>query len=417
MASLSLFCFLSIPLSSVQAQSVDELNKRLEDQKAKIDALNKEIQQKQQELLQIGGEKSTLQGTIRTLELARNKLQTDINKTETQIKRAETTLEKLGLEINSLSKQEENAKEAIGSSLRTITSIETESPIEVFLSGGTITDFWVAAEEGHRLNKALEERIVEINTIQGELKEKHTETEKEKNILLSLKKNLSGQKVSVESTKKAKDVLLSQTQSKEAEYQRILQQKIAQKALFEKELFAVENALKIALDPKSFAVAKSGILSWPVDNVRITQYFGATADAKRLYVSGTHNGIDIGVPDGTALKTALSGTVTATGNTDGGGCYSYGKWILIKHENGLSTLYAHLSSIGVSAGDIVSTGEIIGYSGRTGYATGPHLHFTVYATQGVRVQQYSSSINCKNATIPIADPKAYLDPMAYLPAL
>jgi murein DD-endopeptidase MepM/ murein hydrolase activator NlpD len=64
-------------------------------------------------------------------------------------------------------------------------------------------------------------------------------------------------------------------------------------------------------------------------------------------------------------------------------------------------------------GQQVSTGETIGYSGNTGYSTGPHLHINVYASQGVQVQKYSSSINCKNVSIPIAPIEAYLDPMLY----
>jgi murein DD-endopeptidase MepM/ murein hydrolase activator NlpD len=110
--------------------------------------------------------------------------------------------------------------------------------------------------------------------------------------------------------------------------------------------------------------------------------------------------------------------VKGTGNTDSQrGCYSYGKWVLIEHPNGLSTLYAHLSVIGVTVGQSVTSGQVIGYSGRTGYATGPHLHFGVYATQGVKVVQFTSSINCKNVSIPIADPTAYLNPLSYLPKL
>jgi murein DD-endopeptidase MepM/ murein hydrolase activator NlpD len=124
--------------------------------------------------------------------------------------------------------------------------------------------------------------------------------------------------------------------------------------------------------------------------------------------------VDFRASIGTPIKAVLSGTITGTGNTDAQkGCYSYGKWVLIKHPDGLSSLYGHLSLIKVTAGQSVATGEVIGYSGQTGYATGPHLHLTILASQGVEVQRYSSSINCKNVDIPIADIKAYLDPMLY----
>jgi murein DD-endopeptidase MepM/ murein hydrolase activator NlpD len=139
-------------------------------------------------------------------------------------------------------------------------------------------------------------------------------------------------------------------------------------------------------------------------------------DSRRLYVSGTHNGVDFRAGIGTPVKTALSGVVWGTGNTDiARGCYSYGKWILIKHANGLTTIYGHLSQIKVVAGDKVITGDVIGYSGNTGYSTGPHLHFGVYATQGVIMEKYSQSKSCKTVVLPLADPKAYLNPMSYLP--
>ena len=87
---------------------------------------------------------------------------------------------------------------------------------------------------------------------------------------------------------------------------------------------------------------------------------------------------------------------------------------MVKHPNGLSTLYAHLSLQTVSIGEVVSSGQVIGYSGNTGYSTGPHLHFGVYATQGVEIKTFDSSKNCKGATVPLADLKAYLNPLSYL---
>jgi murein DD-endopeptidase MepM/ murein hydrolase activator NlpD len=87
---------------------------------------------------------------------------------------------------------------------------------------------------------------------------------------------------------------------------------------------------------------------------------------------------------------------------------------MVKHTNGLSTLYAHLSVIKVSPGQQVTTGETLGYSGNTGYSTGPHLHFTVYASQGVKIMSRKSAACGGTYTMPIADLKAYLNPMSFL---
>jgi murein DD-endopeptidase MepM/ murein hydrolase activator NlpD len=85
-----------------------------------------------------------------------------------------------------------------------------------------------------------------------------------------------------------------------------------------------------------------------------------------------HPGIDIGVPTGTPIHAAGSGTVVWCGWMSG-----YGNLVMIDHHNGLATLYGHQSRIAVSCNQQVSTGETIGYVGCTGFCTGPHLHFEV----------------------------------------
>lgn len=400
-----------------QASTIDDLNAKIEERRKLIESIDKEINQKQAELQKIGTEKQSLQTTIQTLDLSKKKLETDITKTQTKISSADLTIQKLQIEIAELTKQENKSLLGIESSVRAIQETQDVSLVEAFLNNKSLSDIFHSIETKKELTQSLNTQIDAVRSIRADLGIKQQDTLAQKQQLTGLKKQLSGQKSSVEATAEEKAAVLAETKSKEAEYQRILQIKKDQKAAFEKDLFEAESQLKIALDPKTYATAKAGSFVWPVDNVVITQYFGKTADSGRLYSSGTHNGIDLGVMDGTPIKAALSGTVTATGNTDVGACYSYGKWILLKHDNGLSTMYAHMSSFSVATGDSVDTGEVIGYSGRTGYATGPHLHFTVYATQGMRVQQYSTSINCKNVTIPVADPKAYLDPMQYLPAI
>jgi murein DD-endopeptidase MepM/ murein hydrolase activator NlpD len=105
-------------------------------------------------------------------------------------------------------------------------------------------------------------------------------------------------------------------------------------------------------------------LIWPV-NGPVTSPFG-------MRWGRMHTGIDIGVPYGTPIHASASGRVVYSGWMDG-----YGNLVAIDHGRGLSTAYAHQSQIGVSVGQIVSQGQVIGYVGCTGHCFGPHLHFEV----------------------------------------
>ncbi|MHB8710247.1 MAG: LysM peptidoglycan-binding domain-containing M23 family metallopeptidase [Minisyncoccota bacterium] len=88
------------------------------------------------------------------------------------------------------------------------------------------------------------------------------------------------------------------------------------------------------------------------------------------------NAVDIGMPRGTPIHAAADGTVIVARNNSGwnGG---YGNYVVITHENGSQTLYAHMRNTIVSMGQSVSNGQVIGYVGMTGHTTGPHLHFEV----------------------------------------
>lgn len=115
----------------------------------------------------------------------------------------------------------------------------------------------------------------------------------------------------------------------------------------------------------SAPVVSSGMFMRPVSGGTITSKYGQRS-------SGFHTGVDIAVPTGTPVYAAASGTVVKA-------CWSggYGYLVVIDHGNGYQTYYAHNSSLCVSAGQSVSKGQNISYSGSTGNSTGPHLHFEV----------------------------------------
>jgi murein DD-endopeptidase MepM/ murein hydrolase activator NlpD len=115
----------------------------------------------------------------------------------------------------------------------------------------------------------------------------------------------------------------------------------------------------------------SGGLIWPVDGPVVSGFGSRTINGSYEY----HPGIDIAVPEGTPIRAAATGTVSLQqSEVESGG---YGNYTCIDHGGGLSTCYAHQSSFGVSLGQSVSQGDVIGYTGCTGYCFGPHLHFEV----------------------------------------
>jgi murein DD-endopeptidase MepM/ murein hydrolase activator NlpD len=224
------------------------------------------------------------------------------------------------------------------------------------------------------------------------------------------------QKQLVDINKTSKNKLLRDTKNKEANYKKLLAEKTALRDALNKELFDYESQLKYVLDPKTIPPAGSGVLSWPFKKIYVTQKFGITPNSANLYVSGMHNGIDFRASVGTEVFSAGNGVVDGMGDTDIT-CpdASFGKWILIKYDNGLATTYGHLSLINVSKGQRVTVGQLVGYSGNTGYSTGPHLHVSVYPRDAVNVQTRASKV-CTGRiyTMPIAPfPSGYLDPLSY----
>lgn len=135
---------------------------------------------------------------------------------------------------------------------------------------------------------------------------------------------------------------------------------------------AAAQAKKIEIQREKRAAQRaqrsSGQMYTPTTNFNFSARFGQPGG----WSSGYHTGLDFAAPSGTPVFSALAGTVVESG---WGG--AYGNNIVVKHDNGVKTLYAHLTSANVSKGDKVLRGEKIGTVGSTGNSTGAHLHFEV----------------------------------------
>ena len=420
------------------ADASSDIQTKINANNNQIASLQADIAAFQKQLDALGTKKSTLQSTISSLTLSQKQLASQIQVTQNKIASANLQIQQLNLSIGDKQTAVIADQNAISKALRSVAEGEQTPFIAQLISSHSLGEAWQTADQAVQFNRALGSDITNLRTIQTALGANRDQVTATKTQLVSLQKDLTLQKRSVDASKAAQQQLLVDTKNQESNYQKLIVQKQAAEKSFEKELADLQGQLNLIVHPNLLPKVGSGVLAWPFSVAFmfncgqrksifgnlfcISQYFGTTPFATanpQVYNSGGHPGIDIAAPIGTPIYASHGGSVLATGNTDlVRGCYSYGKWIMIVHSDGLSTLYAHLSQIDVTKGQQVSTGQIIGLSGMTGYATGPHLHFGVYATEGTEImtlrQFRGSTIGCADATMPVATLTAYLNPLSYL---
>jgi murein DD-endopeptidase MepM/ murein hydrolase activator NlpD len=237
----------------------------------------------------------------------------------------------------------------------------------------------------------LQEKILEkmnfLRVLKNTLETDLTVSEKTKQQYQNLQSSLGVQKEIAEDKKDEKETILSQTKNQEKIYQQLLNDTVAKQQQIEKDINALETELRKYIDFDKIPRKQTGLFTLPLPGGYLTQNYGEVPlnSVTRKYYP-FHNGLDFGSKQGLGAQIAAAdlGTVKAVGNN---GKYAYGKWIAIEHAYGLTTLYAHLSYVGVAVGQTVSRGQIIGNMGKTGLALGPHLHFTVYTTNSFKTEK------------------------------
>jgi murein DD-endopeptidase MepM/ murein hydrolase activator NlpD len=432
---LGIFLF-SAPRSQAQT-ATSTLQTQIDQTNAQIKQLQDDIAKLQSQLTTTTAQKKTLQNAVAALNLNIQKLQKSITLAQAQIKQKDSQITTINTTISTTTSQISDIQSEVADSLRQLESLDNESLIAVLLSGGTLSDFFDQSATLDSLRTQLENKINDLDSLKNTLKTNEVAAEAQKAQLATYQQNLTEQQQGLAISKDSQTKLLTQTKNQESVYQAQIAEKQKEEADFESDLLNFQSKLNLSFNPSTLPETGQGALQWPLAHVYggacpaptgqgwiscITQYFGNTPFATanpQIYSGHGHSGLDLAASPGTPVMAAREGVVLGTGNTDltcpGA---SFGKWIFIKHDNGLSTLYAHLASFAVNKGDMVTTGQVIGYSDTTGYATGPHLHFGVYASAGSEIASFASS-GCpgKIYTMPVGALSAYLNPLSYLPGV
>ena len=174
--------------------------------------------------------------------------------------------------------------------------------------------------------------------------------------------------------------LIASMETNQEEYEAILEQEAATKALIEQEIAEKREEYQAALAAEQAAMAAAGNgtigagFMWPSYTRWLTSKYGPRLISLYGYWRN-HDGVDIGAVYGSSVWAAAGGVVITAGWYGG-----YGKCVMVMHPNGYTTLYGHMSSIAVYSGQTVAQGQVLGYVGSTGNSEGPHLHFEIRLT-------------------------------------
>ncbi|MBI5732868.1 peptidoglycan DD-metalloendopeptidase family protein, partial [Candidatus Jorgensenbacteria bacterium] len=253
-----------------------------------------------------------------------------------------------------------------------------------------------------------------LRGLQAEFKDKLVEGQNKKREREIEQGSLLNRQDIVVDQKEEKKKLLSQTNNQEKIYQQQVADLDKKQEEISKTIETFEDQLRTSFDPSLLPIKRPGVFNFPVIDPVITQYYGPTKFAERAYRTKIHTGVDFRARVGTPIFAALDGKIVTVDNNDRGvsrwNRYQYGRYIVIEHDNNLSTLYAHLSRTVVKKGDAVQRGALIGYSGNSGYTFGPHLHMGLFWTPSIQFRRVPPA----QGFVPIGvtiDIKDYLPPL------
>lgn len=390
-----LFVFIYISSLPIANAITNSTSTEVVELKTAIQSKGEELQKLNDEINKTKANLTVTQGQGKALQKEVNNLNSNIKELSLRVKAGEITVEKLSLELRELNYNIDDTKnninvkkDNVASLLRTIQQRDSESLIVALLKNNSLADSVFEAQNLSDLNDGLRSEINNLIEVNSALTEKLDNASKKKNSIEIETNNNKNRQIIVNNEKAEREKLLKLTAVQQKEYQsqlEILTKKQKENAA---EIEKLEGELRAKVDPSSIPLARPGFLLFPVPGGKITQGYGATDFALATYVGKWHNAIDIGKYLGAEMVAAEDGAVVALDNQDKY-CpkIGYGKYIVIKHTNGLTTLYGHMSSQSVKLNQNVKRGELIGYMGKTGWATGPHVHFAVFLSSSYVLKQ------------------------------
>ena len=369
LALMMLLPMFTMVLEAAQAADTSELEQQIREYQKQQADLAAQIKDLDRQLKSIAGDKAQALEQKRLLDRQISAKVQEIQSTESIIAQYDALIADEQAKLEDTQAKEEIQYELFCKRVRAMEEAGTVSYWSILFDSADFVDLLDRAtfvseimEADNKIMDDLAALRKSIEAQKAELETSRADQQTQRDALVAQKKELDAKEADAAA-------LVQKIQSQESEYQssrdalkREEEEVEAQIIKKQKEIQAKIAAGQISFDPGTG-------WQWPVPGrYKITSTFGP-----RIHpitgLPGNHTGTDVAAPKGTAILAARGGVVTISTYNN-----SYGNYVVVQHDNGIATLYAHMSSRAVSEGQIVTQGQTLGYVGSTGSSTGNHLH-------------------------------------------
>lgn len=301
----------------------------------------------------------------------------EIENTEAQIAGYEVLLSQTAYELEENEKAEAAQYELFCKRARAMEKSGTSSYWSVLFKADSFADLLSRLSDIQEVMNYDQSVLDDLRDLQRQIKEKQETQEKLKAESEAAKADLEEKEADLTVQRQEAEALIQELQKDVDAYAAELKEKEAEEARIQKEIKEKEEEL--ARQMMDWTATAGGYI-WP-ENVskKITSPMGSRSTGIKG-ASTNHKGVDIGGVGYTTSVLATKAGIVITAERSS----SYGNYVVISHGRGNTTLYAHMSSLKVKAGDQVSQGTVIGITGSTGISSGPHLHYEI-KEGGVRI--------------------------------
>ena len=375
-ALLLAVCLVGAEMTPVLAVTQAEIDK-LKNEANDLGNQKKELEAKLKEL---AGDKAKVLEQKKVLDQQIANTSAQIGNVEAQIADYASLITQTEEELADAEKREEAQYELFCQRVRAMEESGEVSYWSVLFGASSFTDMLTRLNDVNEVMEADQKVIDDLKVLQGEITEKKEQLENSKAEREAAKADLVSKKSELDKQRKQAISLVNEINDNELENKETLA------ALDAEEDRILAEALRLSkkLAEEQAAAGKSqqsnpGGYIWPVDSRYITSTVGGRTSPGGIG-STNHKGTDIGrVGYTSSIYAAKAGTVIVSQYSS-----SYGNYVVISHGSGNTTLYGHMSSRKVQAGQYVNQGDVIGITGSTGHSTGPHLHFEI-TENGMRI--------------------------------